>query len=92
MTRALALVASELVTNSVRHSDADADEPIELEASVEECLVRISVRDAGHGFRPTPPSPDSAGGWGLQVIDQIVDRWWVEDDVGGTRVTCELSR
>jgi serine/threonine-protein kinase RsbW len=88
---AVALVASELVTNSVRHAVAGEDAPIELEATADADRIRLSVRDHGHGFDPAAPSDAGvAGGWGLQVVDRLVDRWWV--DVGdGTRVTCELT-
>ena len=89
-TRTLALVASELVTNSVRHSDAGENARIELEACVEGDLVRLSVHDAGQRFERPARDPDGEGGWGLQVVDQLVDRWWIECD-DGTRVTCELS-
>jgi two-component sensor histidine kinase len=87
---AVALVASELVTNSVRHAAAGDGTAIELEATVDRGRVRLTVRDAGHGFDPAASSDAGIGGWGLQVVDSLVDRWWVEVD-GGTRVTCELT-
>jgi two-component sensor histidine kinase len=88
--RTLALVASELVTNSVRHSPAGSGAAIELDAAIDDDVVRLSIRDAGRGFQPQASADrDSPGGWGLQVVDQLVDRWWVENE-DGTRVTCEL--
>jgi anti-sigma regulatory factor (Ser/Thr protein kinase) len=88
---AVKLVVSELVTNSVRHATAGEGASIELEASADRDRIRVTVRDRGHGFDPAgSPEAGSAGGWGLQVVDRLVDRWWI--DVGsGTRVTCELS-
>jgi anti-sigma regulatory factor (Ser/Thr protein kinase) len=55
--------------------------------------ITLIVTDAGTGFdhRDRPRSGDPAGGWGLQVLDAITDRWWVERD-GGTRVICEIDR
>jgi anti-sigma regulatory factor (Ser/Thr protein kinase) len=89
---AVALVASELVTNSVRHSPGGESALIELEASIVDRHIRLTVRDSGHGFDPGAhaPEPGTASGWGLQVVDGLVDRWWVEVD-HGTRVTCELT-
>jgi signal transduction histidine kinase len=89
---AVALVASELVTNSVRHSSAGEGAPIELEASIDGGQVRLTVRDSGNGFDAAGHAPEAGmmGGWGLQVVDGLVDRWWVEVD-HGTSVTCELG-
>jgi anti-sigma regulatory factor (Ser/Thr protein kinase) len=88
---AVKLVVSELVTNSVRHAAADEGALIELEATADRDRIRLTVRDHGHGFDPSGSSdPGVAGGWGLQVVDRLVDRWWIEVD-GGTRVTCELT-
>ena len=88
---AVRLVVSELVTNSVRHAAAGDGASIELEASADNDRIRLTVRDWGHGFDPAGSSePGAAGGWGLQVVDRLVDRWWI--DVGcGTRVTCEMT-
>jgi anti-sigma regulatory factor (Ser/Thr protein kinase) len=87
----LSLVASELVTNVLRHSTA-ADPEATLTLTLAPERVTLTVADAGTGFDPAacPPS-DPAGGWGLQVLDAVADRWWVERD-GGTRVICEIDR
>jgi two-component sensor histidine kinase len=88
---AVTLVVSELVTNSVRHATAGGGSSIELEATADRDRIRLTVTDSGHGFNPAgAPDAGSAGGWGLQVVDRLVDRWWVEAN-GGTRVTCELT-
>jgi anti-sigma regulatory factor (Ser/Thr protein kinase) len=89
---ALAIVASELVTNSIRHSGAGPGTPIELDASVDHGRVRLSVHDPGDGFDggAHAPEPGAVGGWGLQVVEGLVDRWWVEVD-SGTRVVCEIA-
>jgi anti-sigma regulatory factor (Ser/Thr protein kinase) len=91
VTRKVVLVASELVTNSVRHVPEGASARIEVDALVDGGLIRLAVQDTGAGFEPAAgPSGDAVGGWGLLVVDQLVDRWWVEQD-HGTRVVCELS-
>jgi anti-sigma regulatory factor (Ser/Thr protein kinase) len=89
----LRLLVTELVTNSVRHSDAPREERVRVEVSVQEDRVRVSVEDQGIGFRPLPRGPDSPheGGWGLHLVDQVSDCWGVSGD-GGTRVWLELTR
>lgn len=88
------LVLSELVTNAVRHSGADPREQVEVEVECGGTLIRIAVTDPGPGFdaadRAGPRGP--AGGWGLYVVGEVADRWWVEPADGGTRVVAELPR
>jgi anti-sigma regulatory factor (Ser/Thr protein kinase) len=88
----LALVASELVTNAVRHSGAAAGEPLELEVLGTDRSVRLAVSDPGRGFDAAAcaPAPGALGGWGLYLVGELVDRWWVD---GGppTRVVAELA-
>ncbi len=88
----LSIVASELVTNVLRHCAA-ADPAATMTLALAPDRVTLTVSDAGPGFDPDhlPASDDSAGGWGLQVLDAIADRWWVERD-GRTRVICEIDR
>lgn len=92
MRARLSLVASELVTNVLRHSSAD-DPAATLTLTLASDRIRLAVTDAGAGFDPraSPPSDDAAGGWGLRVLDAIVDRWWVETDPM-TSVICEIDR
>jgi anti-sigma regulatory factor (Ser/Thr protein kinase) len=84
------LLLSELVTNSIRHSGAPTDRPIEVAVRASSNVVRIEVLDRG---RWSPPSPDSGGisGWGLFLVDQIADRWGV-DHGQGTRAWFEIDR
>lgn len=88
----LQLVASELVTNVLRHCDATDPVPTLIVALAPE-RVTLTVTDPGSGFdaNDRPPSGDPAGGWGLRVLDAVADRWWVER-AGGTRVICEIDR
>jgi anti-sigma regulatory factor (Ser/Thr protein kinase) len=89
----LSLVASELVTNVLRHCSA-TDPAATMSLALAPNRVTLTVTDAGPGFDPgnVPVSDDSAGGWGLQVLDAIADRWWVERDGANTRVICEIDR
>lgn len=89
----LRLVATELLTNSVRHGSANGGW-IVFEVELYANAVRLVVTDRGPGFRPEPnpqPHPDRPGGWGLCLIDRLADRWGVDAN-GETSVWCELDR
>jgi serine/threonine-protein kinase RsbW len=85
------LLASELVSNALCHSDAPTGAPIRLTADVSGGSVRISVFDRGRGFAPDrrQPEPGVSGGFGLFLVDQLATSWGVERD-GGTTVWLEL--
>jgi anti-sigma regulatory factor (Ser/Thr protein kinase) len=88
----LRLVASEVVTNSVRHGCSRHDDCVEVKIEVEPERVRLEVADEGHGFEPVPTRgrPERPGGWGLYLVDSLADNWGVEDSAT-TRVWLELS-
>jgi serine/threonine-protein kinase RsbW len=92
MLARLSLIASELVTNALRHCSA-TDPAATMTLVLAPDRVTLTVADAGDGFDPEhrPPSDDPSGGWGLHVLDVVADRWWVELD-GRTRVICEIDR
>ncbi len=86
------LLVSELVSNALRHSGADAAQLILLRASVDDGGLRMSVTDAGAGFRPSAPrgEPGVAGGFGLFLVERLAHSWGVE--LGhGTMVWLELD-
>ena len=76
------LLVSELVTNSVRHSNIHARDVVRLDVEVSETALRVEVSDAGEGFEPTPRDLDRSrpGGWGLYLVDELSDRWGVVRD------------
>ena len=86
------LLASELVTNSVRHGGSGVDDAIGLEVVLSPSTLRVEVSDSGPGFEPAParPAPDDAGGRGLYLVDSLADRWGSAE--GGTRVWFEVDR
>jgi anti-sigma regulatory factor (Ser/Thr protein kinase) len=84
------LLVSELVTNAVRHG-VDRRGSVELTLRMADDCVRVEVTDGGVGFAPPiRPDPGEPGGWGLVVVDELVDRWGV-DRAGGTRVWFERN-
>jgi anti-sigma regulatory factor (Ser/Thr protein kinase) len=90
----LSLLASELITNSVRHAETTADCTIGFQIELTEDLVRVEVRDPGSGFRPQAlpgPRRGHPGGWGLFLVDRLAENWGVLTD-GATVVWFEMSR
>ena len=88
----IVLLVSEVVSNAVRHSSAPAGAAIELRASVDDQLVRVSVTDAGEGFTPRPRNPDNIGdGYGLYLLEKAAASWGVEQE-SGTTVWFEIER
>jgi serine phosphatase RsbU (regulator of sigma subunit) len=86
------LLASELVTNSVRHGGGDEDDWIGFDVALSPNALRVEVSDHGPGFAPAParPKPDQVAGRGLFLVDALADRWGSAD--GGTRVWFEVDR
>jgi anti-sigma regulatory factor (Ser/Thr protein kinase) len=90
------LLVSELVTNSLRHAELDAEDRIRLAVAVDDSRVRVEVADPGKGFEVMLPAddPDTVEGWGLYLVATLSDRWGVSsgDRAGSTRVWFELDR
>lgn len=70
----LALVISELVSNSVRHS-GQPTVSVSIEAKADR--VRLEVRDPGPGFDPDHHAGD---GMGLRIVGRIADTWGIDND------------
>jgi anti-sigma regulatory factor (Ser/Thr protein kinase) len=80
------LVASELVTNALRHGRG----AVELRLAFSSDHVRIEVIDEGWdqvvAVRERPA--DETGGWGLQIVDRLAAQWGVFE--GTTHVWAEV--
>jgi anti-sigma regulatory factor (Ser/Thr protein kinase) len=86
------LLASELVTNAVTHAASVDGRRTQFSVWVSPQHLRVEVADDGAGFRPHPRSAgqELEGGWGLQLVESMADRWGVT--VGGaTNVWFDLA-
>jgi anti-sigma regulatory factor (Ser/Thr protein kinase) len=79
------LLASELVSNAVRHAGLEPGDAIELAATSDGLHARVEVRDHGPGFTPS----GSRDGFGLHIVAGAASDWGVELD-GATCVWFEL--
>jgi anti-sigma regulatory factor (Ser/Thr protein kinase) len=73
----IVLAVSELTTNAVTHGSG----PIEVAMSASSDRLRVVVSDEGMGIpdmRLPAPGAGADGGWGLQLVDALVDDWGTE--------------
>jgi anti-sigma regulatory factor (Ser/Thr protein kinase) len=86
------LVASELVTNAVRHSLCTEDEYLSV-CITGDGRLRISVLDPGRSGRDAEIAdrPIELGGLGLKVVEQLATTWGAERRDDGYRVWAELD-
>lgn len=90
-----ALIASELVTNSVLHAGVGVQQSLFLELTTFADHVRIAVVDPGSELEPRilPRHPATSSGFGLRLVDELSSAWGVARDASGmTRVWCDLRR
>ena len=87
----LRLLVTELVTNSVKHAEA---ETVVLRVLVGPSSVWTEVTDEGPGFDPTDTGAprDDRSGWGLFLVERLADRWGATHEDGATKVWFELRR
>jgi anti-sigma regulatory factor (Ser/Thr protein kinase) len=88
-----ALLVSELVSNCVVHANVGPDRALSLELLSLDDRLRIVVLDPGSDLKPQMlrRDPETPGGLGLVVVDELCEAWGVEQDGGGpTCVWCEL--
>ena len=81
--QSLRLVITELLTNSIRHSDMDEQEVVSLDIRLRDGVLRCTVSDPGSGFRKPEvvrPHADRPGGFGLVILESVSDRWDVSHD------------
>ncbi len=89
----VALVVSELITNSVIHATVGPDRTMTVGLTRLDDRIRINVIDPGSRLepRPLPPDPERLGGLGLVVVDELSEAWGgSRDGTAGTRVWCDI--
>jgi hypothetical protein len=71
------LMVSELVTTGVVHRGAGEGDPVMLDVCINGEL-RCRVLDPGAGFAARACDDGPGGHWGLQVVEQLADRWGMQ--------------
>jgi anti-sigma regulatory factor (Ser/Thr protein kinase) len=95
LVETLRLLVTELVTNSVRHTDSDS---LVLRVAVGKSAVLTEVGDDGAVFDPAAHAlaeaeeRDADGGWGLFLVERLARNWGVKEDGRSKRVWFELGR
>jgi anti-sigma regulatory factor (Ser/Thr protein kinase) len=86
------MVASELVTNAVVHSQCTEEELLAVRVSGNGCL-RISVIDPGRSGRAAEIAERrlGLGGLGLKVVSELSSRWGSERRPEGYEVWADLG-
>jgi two-component sensor histidine kinase len=76
----VALVASELLGNALRHGSPLADGRLAVSWGIGEYGVEVSVTDGGGPTLPVviEPAPTATGGRGLSIVANVAARWGVE--------------
>jgi anti-sigma regulatory factor (Ser/Thr protein kinase) len=75
------LLASELITNSIRHAGLGPEDQVRIRAAWSGTKLRVDVFDRGGRFGPAPiagsirPLPGAESGWGLYLVDRVASRW-----------------
>jgi anti-sigma regulatory factor (Ser/Thr protein kinase) len=90
----LHLLTTELVTNAVLHAGAGESHKIELRVAGAGDALRVSVTDPGGVDTPHVEDldPETPGGMGLFLVEQLSSDWGVERLRGGAnRVWFELA-
>ena len=92
----LRLLVTELVTNSVRHTDCDS---LTLRVAVGKAAVLTEVADEGPKFdadaavgAEQPEGRNQNSGWGLFLVQRLARDWGVKEDRHSKRVWFELGR
>ncbi|WP_419994656.1 SpoIIE family protein phosphatase [Streptomyces boninensis] len=86
------LVADELVTNALLHTDGAAEATVRMVAAAPERRLRIEVEDRSSAMpRRREPGESGVSGRGLLLVDRLADVWGVEARGGGKVVWCEFA-
>jgi anti-sigma regulatory factor (Ser/Thr protein kinase) len=84
----VSLLASEIVTNAIRHAGESGD--VHLAGTFATGYARVEVLDRGPGFDPDVRHQHR--GFGLRLLEKLATRWGVERGEQGTLVWFEIDR
>ncbi|MFC6083063.1 ATP-binding protein [Sphaerisporangium aureirubrum] len=86
------LLASELTTNAVLHSDSRDGGPVRLTLAEHDHAVRLTVTDTGSATHPRPNhDPCGEHGRGLLLVEGISQAWGVTNEATSRSVWCEVK-
>lgn len=88
------LLASELATNSLRHTAAGAEGTIAVAVLAVGDAIRVEVADGGASTTPCLRVQDDEyadGGRGLHLVDLLAARWGFTRDRDGTTTWFEIA-
>jgi anti-sigma regulatory factor (Ser/Thr protein kinase) len=87
------LLVTELIANAVTHAGMGGLGFVGLDVSITAGRVRVVVTDTGAGLEPGPApiDPTVFQGRGLELLEQVSDRWGVLSR-GRNRVWFEIDR
>jgi anti-sigma regulatory factor (Ser/Thr protein kinase) len=80
------LVATEAVTNAIRHGSDRADQPIRVTCRWLEAGLAIEVGDQGRFRHRAPSAPSDSSGRGLGLIERLTKRFDLETSDEGTKL------
>ena len=84
------LMVSELITNGIVHGRSDPGEAVMLDVVING-HVWCRVLDHGRGFARRVGRDAPEAGWGLQIIEQLSDRWGMQSSPHRTEVWFERT-
>ncbi|WP_248958224.1 ATP-binding protein [Sphaerisporangium perillae] len=86
------LLASELTTNAVVHSNSRDGGPVRITLAETDQAIRVTVQDAGADTLPIVSGDLSGeGGRGLFLVEQLSGHWGIDEDATGRAVWCEVK-
>jgi anti-sigma regulatory factor (Ser/Thr protein kinase) len=85
------LLASEIVSNALKHGNLDARQEIVMRIETDG-RIRVEVADRAPPFEAEPREPrPGSNGWGLYLVDTIATSWGVEPNGVGKTVWFEIA-
>jgi anti-sigma regulatory factor (Ser/Thr protein kinase) len=88
------LLASETVTNAVRHGGVGVDDTVDVEADLSADRLWVGITNAGPECQhvPSRPADLSPGGRGLFLVEELSRAWGTGHAHGSTSVWFEVER